>query len=178
MNITKLTEDNLPGLRNILVLDATRVVSAGERPSGIYVNEGVCYYSDSPATYLEGTPQTTELNEEPVVIEGKPMYKITLSTIIPKNRPAIINQLMKWIGNKRFVTLSRDYNGFIWMVGTRLTPARFFINYKSIRKNFDEGNEMEVGFTLTTKDPAYNYTINYQGVENAGTIYIGKRIFA
>lgn len=176
MNIIKITGDNIAGLKNLLVLDAARVVSAGERPVGINVNDGICYYTDSPAKYIEGIAMTTGFNEEQVIVDGVPMYRQVVSTIVAKDRPEVMNEFLK-MTRKRHIVLSRDKNGYIKMIGTRLQPAQMFINKRVGGITYDDRNQMELSFEVTRKDPAYNYTINYQAVETVGNTYIGKRIF-
>ncbi len=177
MNITYLKADNLTGLKNLLVLDASRVVSGGERPVGNNVNEGICHYTDSPATYIEGTTGSHGFSEKEIQADGVPMYEQIVSVIIPKDRPELITQFMKWRG-KRFIVLTRDYNGYIKMIGTRLEPAKFLLEERIIESSLDGNNYMRISFIVTRKDPAYNYTINYQEVESNGSVLIGNRILS
>jgi len=177
MNIVKLREDNVPGIKNILVLDVSRVVSGGERPVGINVNTPICHYADSPAVYVEGIRGTIQFNDKEIKVEGATMYEQTMSCIIPKDRPDIMNQFFGW-REKRFICLGRDKNNYIKMLGTRPEPASFFINERSSGADFDERNEIQIGFTVTRRHPAYNYTVQTQAVESAGVITIGNRVFS
>lgn len=175
MNIIKLHEDNNGGGKHLLVFDASRVVSAGERPVGHYVNEAICAYSDSQAIYVEGIRDTVEFTEEPDIVDGVPLYKSIASCIIPKYRPAVMEQLRKW-DKKRFVVLVPDRNGKTRMIGTRSEPAMLIIDRNGTGASYDSRNEIEISFVVSRRDKAYNYVPTTVQVQGVGVVTIGNRV--
>ena len=173
-NLIKLKEDNNGGNRYLLAWDAARVVSVG-KPVGHYVNEAICHYSDSPATYIEGVRDSVVFNEEVSVVDGVPVYTSTVTAIVPKYRPFVMDQLMKW-DKKRFIVVVPDRNGKNVIIGSQDQPCFFSINKRGSKGSFDERNEIEISFTVTRPAPAYNYTPTQALVNTAGLITIGNKV--
>lgn len=160
----------------MLAWNALRVVSTG-KPVGHNVNEAICHYSDSPAIYIEGVRDTVLFDEVPVVIEGIPAYQQTVTCIVAKDRPDVMAQLIS-MHKKRYVVVCPDRNGYKKMIGTKAEPALFLIEERSTGDTYDTRNEMKISFSITRKDPAYNYTVSTAQVQTVGVITIGKRVAA